>query len=522
MEDSRGTGNTSELASFVAALWAKRWWVIVGAAVSAAVAVVAVLVRTPQYEATARLAVVEYHVSEAAGTSQQSQTYAEIIRSQTVARDLVQEHDLGTLLDLTPPDLLERVSVQLVGNTSLIELTVELPDPELALQVTDGFARGAETLTRKINQADRDRAKSVLEEQFGQAEQEVDRVELAVAESGGEAALTALSRELDIYTSRKQRLELDWMDLYLSLEEQRTNKVADRLTEARATLTAVTQERRPRALEVVLEETLLQWTAFGEERDSVSAELAGERARLQQAEAELATKERLLDVTRTLGADDLLLQAERARRAEENTPLTLSSQYINPVFENLELVVSNARSSVEGLSQRLARLDNLVEEYADRAEQLERELADARNQVLMHQREADLALAEYQSLYEKSSEGTQSAIEVIEEQLAETDRSISDVQARFAARDARVRRLEAEYQAVLQVRRDLATRLESSEVTVANELAELMVVDEPILPETTSNTSGVLLVIAVTILGALLSLLLAAVAAGVEAVPPAD
>jgi uncharacterized protein involved in exopolysaccharide biosynthesis len=522
MEDSREGRTTNELASFIAAMWSRRSWVVVGALISAAAALAAVLVRTPQYEATARLAVVEFRLGELPASAQQVQTYAEIIRSQSVARDLVEQYGLDTELRMTAPDLLELVSIDLVGGTSLIELTIELPDPQLALDVTRGFADGAEILTKRINDADKERARDVLKAQFDQASAEVDRIELAVAESGGAAALTALNRELGIYLDRKQQLEQDWMELFLMLDEQKSNAIADRVAEAKAALTAVSQERRPQALTVLLEETLLQLATFRAERDTVAAELAGERARLEEADAQLATKERLLEVTRTLGPDDLLVEAQRARRSESSTPLSLTSQYINPVFENLELTVATARAGVEELAKRFESLEGLVEEYAALAETLERDLAVADSEVEERERAVELALAEYEALYAKAPAGAQSAIEVIETRLVETDLNITDVQTRYAARDARVQRLESEYQASLQVRSDLRRRLENSEVTVAGELAELMLVDPPILPETTSNTSGALLVGAVTILGALLSLLLAAIAAGVEAVPSAD
>lgn len=276
------------------------------------------------------------------------------------------------------------------------------------------------------------------------------------------------------------------------------------------------------ALRTLLERALLQLASFRAERDEAATQLAAETARLRQAEAELELKERILDVSRTLGDENLLVEAQRGRQSQNPTPLSLTSEYVNPVYEQIELLVSTARSEVEGLGKRLESLDGLVDDYASRAESMERDLADAESEIETRSRAADLALVEYEGLFAKAPAGAQAAIEVIEGQLAETEVALTDVQSRLATRDAQVRRLEAEYQSALDVRSDLARRLENSEVTVAGQLAELMLVDPPILPETTSNTSGLLLIIAVTALGAMLSLLLAAVAAGAEAVPPAD
>lgn len=192
MENSGLDSSHTELGAFLEAMWRRRWGVVAGTVAAMLIGLVAFFVVPEQYEAKARLVVAEYHMREALtgddgretfeALVSSRNTYAALVNSPTIARSIVEEHDLGAELDLTVDELLESVDVQLISNTAVLELTVELPDAEIAREVALSFAEKGAALSREINDADRGRAEDVLAARLQVAEAELDRLEKQIAE----------------------------------------------------------------------------------------------------------------------------------------------------------------------------------------------------------------------------------------------------------------------------------------------------------------------------------------------------
>ena len=97
-------------------------------------------VQTPIYEASIKMVVAKQPgaapdslSSEVQGLQQLTLTVIELINSRPVAEAVVQELDLQT----TPGAFLQRLSVEQVGATSVVEVTYKDPSPQRAQQVVN-------------------------------------------------------------------------------------------------------------------------------------------------------------------------------------------------------------------------------------------------------------------------------------------------------------------------------------------------------------------------------------------------
>lgn len=192
MDKSSLDSSQTELGAFLQATWRRRWGVVAGTVAAMLIGLVAFFVLPEQYEAKARLVIAEYHMREALtgddgretfeALVSSRNTYAALVNSPTIARSIIDVHDLQAELDLTADELLDDVDVQLISNTAVLELTVELPDAEIAREVARTFAEQAAALSREINDAARRRAEDVLTARLQVAEAELDRLEKQIAD----------------------------------------------------------------------------------------------------------------------------------------------------------------------------------------------------------------------------------------------------------------------------------------------------------------------------------------------------
>ncbi len=226
MGDASPSPAEVELGVFLRALWNRRRAIAAGTLAAAIVAAITAFVLPERYEVIARLVIADFRLQESmsgeegretfAARVSTRETYAMMVYSQNIAQRIVEEFDLEDELDLTPEELLEELAVQIVPNTALLVLTLELPDQQLAYDVCLAFARAAEQLSREANDADRRRVEAVLEERLSAADADLDRIGAAITESGGSGAIRALEAELDLLFERRRLVEQQRIDLMVS------------------------------------------------------------------------------------------------------------------------------------------------------------------------------------------------------------------------------------------------------------------------------------------------------------------
>ena len=122
----------------------KRFWMMALITVLALItsAVISFYFLTPVYKASTTLMVVKQDQSTAIDYRdiqfhrQLVQTYGQIIQSRTIARQVI-----GDLrLDLTPAQLQDRITVSPLGDTEIVQIDVEDPNPHRARMMADQVA----------------------------------------------------------------------------------------------------------------------------------------------------------------------------------------------------------------------------------------------------------------------------------------------------------------------------------------------------------------------------------------------
>ena len=124
----------------------KRWVLITGITVSALIisAIVSFFILTPIYEASTTMIVNYKQNQESVMTYNDLQTsqklvatYTEIVKSELVSDAVINKLNL----ELSPKELIDKISVSQVGQTEILKLTVKDEDPELATLIANTIAQ---------------------------------------------------------------------------------------------------------------------------------------------------------------------------------------------------------------------------------------------------------------------------------------------------------------------------------------------------------------------------------------------
>ena len=376
LEAPNGRDNTRKAAESTAArptdeidvlAYLNLWWryrYVLLAAVLATGAVTYAINRqlAPTYEVEFRLMASEPRLGNEPAREQSVVEFRELVESQTLAAGLVDEFNLGAPpYNLTPRSFLDdHVSVEIIRDSSIIRVAVRLQDRDLLVKVARRYAERVVEVAQKLNTEGLDYTTERIRQQRDAALERLTAAERAVQELRGEAQIEVLRRDVDTML-----------------------------------------ERRPDALDL-------------------NVRIQGERARVQQAEAELAKQDRVRTVRRSV---DALPEARQepgpiARRApgasspeavpsatapptssapapspndpRGSTPareqprepdpssstLEIRSElldpYVNPVYEALQRDLSDSRARLASLEQQRKELVSRLQLDAPNAERLTR------------------------------------------------------------------------------------------------------------------------------------------------------
>ena len=156
----------------------RRWQLIAAVtAIGLVLGVLLSLIRTTQYEATTSLVVEPVAASAASSTTpvlepEEIATQVQVIASRRVANRVLEE--LG--LDESPEDLLKDISVEQVEDTRVVRVTAVYPDPIMAAQIADGFAKSYLGLRRQSSAAQLAAAQAGIRRQLQDARQRLRTV----------------------------------------------------------------------------------------------------------------------------------------------------------------------------------------------------------------------------------------------------------------------------------------------------------------------------------------------------------
>jgi len=128
-----------ELRQYFSIIWKWLWLIVLGTFLAGGTAYVVSKNMTPIYQASATLLISEARSPEMSDytsllTSERlAKTYSELLKKRPIMEEVIKRFDLA----LTPGELAETVSVQLVRDTQLIELRVDGTDPQLATSIAN-------------------------------------------------------------------------------------------------------------------------------------------------------------------------------------------------------------------------------------------------------------------------------------------------------------------------------------------------------------------------------------------------
>jgi uncharacterized protein involved in exopolysaccharide biosynthesis len=294
-------GDEIDLLAYASTSWRYRYLLFMVVLIVAGVTYAINRSIVPTYEVRFRLMGSETGLEDTPGSRLSIVAFRELVESPTLVAALVEEFGLSAPPhNLTPERFLRnQVSVDVIRESTIIEVAVRLKDPELLVRLAVRYAERVVETAQRLNTEGIDYTAERIKEQRDAALKR----------------LTESERALETY--------------------QRTTQIELLRTDVDTLLA-----RRPDALDLTV------W-------------IQGARARLQQAETELAKQIRIRQVRS--GVDSVATaprtgQGNSARPEDLRIRGELLDPYVNPVYDALARDVSEYRAQLAGLEQERKEL----------------------------------------------------------------------------------------------------------------------------------------------------------------------
>jgi uncharacterized protein involved in exopolysaccharide biosynthesis len=288
---------SSDSLEYLRLAWRRRHVTIVAALVLAAAGAAVSLVAPRRYEASVTVAVMTSRLTPQTETAPGAVAdFIPVVSSYAAAAPVVKEFKLDAppRLITTSTFLREVLTVRPIELTKLVRVVVELDDPDLAAKVSNRLVENAIALSRAVNDRELTWVASDLQRLLGEAE----------------ARMKDAERRYDEYR-RTAQLEL-------------LKKDVDTL--------------------------LLQRALF----KNLMVDIEAERGKVVQGEAELAKRERITTLKRSIDDDPALLATAQERRQpqEDVLGLELKSDFVSNVYENIDAHLAESRARLSSLERQ--------------------------------------------------------------------------------------------------------------------------------------------------------------------------
>lgn len=311
------------LVDYLVALW-KRGWVLLGAAVLfGLVAFSCGRTSPPIYEASVKMVVSApktIQVGEVAAPMSVA-TVRAMIENQSLAAQVVKEFRLDAApLRLTPQSFLSNaLSLDTPRDTSVVVLRVRLANRELPAKVANRLAELTIALAERLSQEETVRTRDYIKAQVDQSRARLQEAEARLGEFRQRAQIEALRKDVEG--------ELDQRSGLLSLQLQ----------------------------------------------------IETQRARIARAEKELAGRQRIRTIKRSIDGDPALMEAAReGAKAPEGGKgsgvlgLEVTNEYLDRVYDDIDQDIARSRTELSGLEKTKAELLNTWKVGAAQLEKLNR------------------------------------------------------------------------------------------------------------------------------------------------------
>ena len=294
----RASSDELDVVDYLAALWQRRWVIVLCAIVAAAVALTIGLLQDRQYEAAALLSISPSKVPQEPARPVSPESLVPLIESDTVADAVVRELKLNEGPEpLSAQNLLLRLNAAPLANTNLIRVTVRWSDPAMAARIANRTAEIAMDLHRRVNAEEVGTLEGDLQSMLSEAQVRMRAAQDAYEAYRREAQHELLKAEVDTLLEQRG----DYLDLVVEIE--------------------------------------------------------AERARLTRAEEELAKRTPLGTMTQSIDKSPALMEAARSTAQTDSLiGLQMRSDYVNEVFMKLDEEVATGRATLAQLEKKRAQM----------------------------------------------------------------------------------------------------------------------------------------------------------------------
>lgn len=294
----RASSDELDVVDYLAALWQRRWVIVLCAIVAAAVALTIGLLQDRQYEAAALLSISPSKVPQEPARPVSPESLVPLIESDTVADAVVRELKLNEGPEpLSAQNLLLRLNAAPLANTNLIRVTVRWSDPAMAARIANRTAEIATDLHRRVNAEEVGTLEGDLQSMLSEAQVRMRAAQDAYEAYRREAQHELLKAEVDTLLEQRG----DYLDLVVEIE--------------------------------------------------------AERARLTRAEEELAIRTPLGTMTQSIDKSPAMMEAARSTaQGDSLIGLQMRSDYVNEVFMKLDEEVATGRATLAQLEKKRAQM----------------------------------------------------------------------------------------------------------------------------------------------------------------------
>lgn len=216
------------LIDYLNVIWKRKVLIAGGTILIAAAALVVSLGMPKTYEASVTLLVTESKIPSAEGgepvkTGLSPETFEGMIRNKSLAQQAIQKFGLDQKpYKLAPEGFINGVlSVKMLRQTNLINLTVQFPDAGLAKDIANFLGEQAVELNTQLNRADTLKTRDYIKMQLDDARPKMEREQATLVEFRRKARLATLRKEIEILPAQKAVLGNRYLDVVTSLKGHR-------------------------------------------------------------------------------------------------------------------------------------------------------------------------------------------------------------------------------------------------------------------------------------------------------------
>lgn len=317
-----------DLGMYVRTLWAYRV-VLVAAAVFCAVSAAALaLFGGRAYVAETSVIVSQSKLGERLEGNTPMATFRPLLESRSSATSVIQE--LG--LDKPPRNVSamrffsDVVTVEEIRNSPVFMVRAKLDDPVLAARAANLVAGRAIDMSRKMSQQEASRSRDDLQQQRDEARARMEQASENLRKFREASQLELVRKDVDAKLGQRGEL----LTLLIQIES--------------------------------------------------------DKAKLAKAEQELASRQRIDTVKRSIDSDPVMLESARKTTDQPGNLLTLETrnEVVNPVYENLDSQIATTRTTLAGLQRKKTQIVDVRKLDASQIAELSR----------LYQLEGDLARLE--------------------------------------------------------------------------------------------------------------------------------